>query len=477
MKQVRLIDKKRLENTHLPSQICRTLKAEQGSGNTLYVLVPTKQEGDQPEGERGMKYFSMFSGIGGFEHGIEKAWEALDREEVRMRTDPRGDMPNIDSQQHREELPEQPISNDQEAKATEGMGRLQQEDQEGRDSRELKDLPRIDIGECVGFSEVDKYAIQIYAKQFKEHKNYGDCTKIDWTEVEDFDYLVGGFPCQAFSIAGKRGGFDDTRGTLFFEVARGLREKQPRICVLENVKGLLSHDKGNTFLTILATLDELGYDCQWQVCNSKNFGVPQNRERVFIIGHLRGTRRPEVFPIGYSNGETALSRGRITNASRREFKWQDRSPCLAARDYKEPKIADFRNDEGVRVRKDDMSPCLSARRHSETDPSTMAPMVLPVITPDRPEKRQNGRRFKEDGDPSFTLTAQDKHGVYDGMKIRRLTPTECERLQAFPDGWTEEGIDTEGKPVKISDTQRYKTLGNAVSTCVIQAIFEMLLKQ
>ena len=213
------------------------------------------------------------------------------------------------------------------------------------------------------------------------------------------------------------------------------------------------------------------------MCNSKNFGVPQNRERVFIIGHLRGTRRPEVFPIGYSNGETALSRGRITNASRREFKWQDRSPCLAARDYKEPKIADFRNDEGVRVRKDDMSPCLSARRHSETDPSTMAPMVLPVITPDRPEKRQNGRRFKEDGDPSFTLTAQDKHGVYDGMKIRRLTPTECERLQAFPDGWTEEGIDTEGKPVKISDTQRYKTLGNAVSTCVIQAIFEMLLKQ
>jgi DNA (cytosine-5)-methyltransferase 1 len=154
-----------------------------------------------------------------------------------------------------------------------------------------------DKGECVGYSEKDKYAIQVYSRHF-DHRNYGDITKINEKALPDFDLIVGGFPCQAFSIAGKRHGFQDTRGTLFFDIARIAREKQPRLLLLENVKGLLSHDEGRTFLTILCTLDELGYDCQWQVLNSKDFGVPQNRERVFIIGHLRGTRRPEVFPIG-----------------------------------------------------------------------------------------------------------------------------------------------------------------------------------
>ncbi len=154
---------------------------------------------------------------------------------------------------------------------------------------------------CVGFSEIDKYATEIYQKNFPKHKNYGDITKIDAKELPNFDCLVGGFPCQSFSIAGKRAGFEDVRGTMFFELARILREKQPRLFVFENVKGLFSHDEGRTFLTIITTLDELGYDCQWQLLNSKNHGVPQNRERVFIIGHLRGTRRPEVFPFGTAN--------------------------------------------------------------------------------------------------------------------------------------------------------------------------------
>jgi len=157
-----------------------------------------------------------------------------------------------------------------------------------------------DKGECIGFSEIDKYAIQTYQSHFN-HKNYGDITTINTAELPEFDLLVGGFPCQAFSIAGKRKGFEDTRGTLFFEIARILRDKQPRLFCLENVKGLLSHDNGNTFRTIVSTLNELGYDLQWQVLNSKNFGVPQNRERVFIIGHLRGTSRPEVFPFGSSS--------------------------------------------------------------------------------------------------------------------------------------------------------------------------------
>ena len=113
----------------------------------------------------------------------------------------------------------------------------------------------------------------------------------------EVDVICGGFPCQAFSIAGRRLGFEDTRGTLFFEIARAAKQIQPRFLFLENVKGLLNHDKGRTFTTILTTLDELGFDVEWQVLNSKDFGVPQNRERVFIIGHSRKKGTRLLFPF------------------------------------------------------------------------------------------------------------------------------------------------------------------------------------
>jgi DNA (cytosine-5)-methyltransferase 1 len=216
-----------------------------------------------------VKYLSLFSGIGGFELGIKQAYER--------------------------------ISNEVEQRGC------------GQEKGELEAALPMPIGEsdkrqyptCIGYSEIDRYASSIYQYHFPEHKNYGDITKLDPTTLPDFDLLVGGFPCQTFSIAGKRKGFDDTRGTLFFEIARVLRAKQPRLLLLENVKGLLSHDHGQTFATIIATLDELGYDLQWQVINSKNHGVPQNRERVFIVGNRKGTRQPRVFPIelpyDYSN--------------------------------------------------------------------------------------------------------------------------------------------------------------------------------
>ena len=151
--------------------------------------------------------------------------------------------------------------------------------------------------EIVGHSDIDKYANQIYDKHFKGVTNYGDATKIDPRTLPDFDLLVGGFPCQAFSVAGLRKGLDDTRGTLFFDIARILDYKRPRNFLLENVKGLLSHDSGKTFQTMLGVLSDMGYVVEWEVLNSKNFGVPQNRERVYIIGHLgRGSRR-QIFPI------------------------------------------------------------------------------------------------------------------------------------------------------------------------------------
>jgi DNA (cytosine-5)-methyltransferase 1 len=333
-----------------------------------------------------MKYFSMFSGIGGFEYGIRQS----------------------------------EIKSENSANSQSGTSQL----------------PRRSL--CVGFSEIDTYAIQIYKNHFKGHKNYGDATKINTRELSDFDCLVGGFPCQAFSIAGKRRGFDEARGTLFFEIARILADKRPRCVVLENVKGLLSHDGGKTFQTILKVLSDIGYRIQWQVLNSKNFGVPQNRERVFIIGYLRGPGAGgrKIFPI--------------TGASTKTIR---------------KTMNEGGNHSGGGVF-DENGICPSITAGGTGGATNNCPKItVPVLTPDRVNKSQNGRRFKENGEPSFTLTAQDRHGIFDGCRIRRLTPTECERLQGFPDGWTE----------GISDTQRYKCLGNAVTTNVITAIFERLL--
>lgn len=155
--------------------------------------------------------------------------------------------------------------------------------------------------ECVYANEFDKYAAQIYEKNFGEKPDTRDIREVSSEEIPDHELLTAGFPCQSFSVAGKRGGFADTRGTLFFEIARILRDKRPNYFLLENVKGLLSHESGKTFQTIIGVLTDIGYDLQWEVLNSKGFGVPQNRERVFIIGHLRTLPRPKVFPIGRTN--------------------------------------------------------------------------------------------------------------------------------------------------------------------------------
>jgi len=290
--------------------------------------------------------------------------------------------------------------------------------------------------ECIGFSEVDKYATSIYKKHFPHHEPLGDITKINAEQLPDFDLLVGGFPCQAFSIAGKRKGFDDTRGTLFFEIARILRAKSPPLFLLENVKGLLSHDNGKTFSTIIATLDELGYDLQWQVLNSKNHGVPQNRERVFIVGHLRGTSRPQVFPIGGDDGQDIQA---------------DK-----VREIYEPFPETHRLSDAFRVRgTDGISATLKGEGGGMCAKTGLYAMPLKFL--DRNQKELQG-------DYSFTLDSAQTGGILKDYKIRRLTPTECERLQGFPDGWT----------AGVSDTQRYKTLGNAVTVNVIRDIMKKL---
>lgn len=342
-----------------------------------------------------MKYFSTFSGIGGFEIGIQNAYRStVGRSEE-------------NTPGEHEEFFKRFFTSTWEDPSSEN-GRTGERPADIAHERPL----------CVGYSEIDKYASSVYERNFNGVKNYGDITKINAEELPDFDCLVGGFPCQSFSIAGKRRGFDDTRGTLFFDLARILRAKRPRLFVFENVKGLLSHDNGNTFKTIIATIDELGYDCQWQVLNSKDFGVPQNRERVIIVGHLRGTPRPEVFPIGDSDQEPT-----------REANEQRSASTLTSRS------AGGQNRRGNYITK---QPC---------------------------DGHQPGF-----ADPNDT----DGRGTY--PKIRRLTPIECERLQGFPDNWTANGVDhAKGMFVPISDTQRYKMCGNAVTTNVIQAVFEKIL--
>lgn len=377
--------------------------------------------------------------------------------------------------------------------------------------------------DVVGYSEIDKFAIQVFDYWFKGVKNYGDITKIEAENLPDFDCLVGGFPCQSFSIAGKRGGFKDTRGTLFFDLARILRAKQPRLFVFENVKGLCNHDGGRTFRTIISTIDELGYDCQWQVVNSKDFGVPQNRERIIIVGHLRGTARPQVFPITRSdnqahktdavkvgtlrthkdgNGFREMQSGLAPTIPARAREDGSGQPVIYVREatkkgYAEATVGDSINLQAInsktrrgRIGKQ-IANTLDTGMHQYT--------IQPVITPDRINKSQNGRRFKEDGEPAFAVTATDRHGVLisktvraggrnspHGAKqnwdtydvgngiIRRLTPLECERLQAFPDNWTKFGVTPDDQIIEISDTQRYKMCGNAVTTNVIQAVFERI---
>jgi DNA (cytosine-5)-methyltransferase 1 len=296
-----------------------------------------------------MKYFSMFTGIGGFELGIQRAFD--------------NEHAYLSEESESEERPQ---------------GRFGAADKQGlllHDRNRTTPL-------CVGYSEIDKYAINTY-EGHHEHRNYGDATAIDETGLPDFELLVGGFPCQAFSIAGKRHGFDDTRGTLFFDVARILKHKRPRHLVLENVKGLLSHEQGETFQTILGVLADLGYRVEYMVLNSKNFGVPQNRERVYIVGHLRDDCGGQIFPL-------------------RKLGMGTENPAVT----------------------------LTARGYGS---------------------QRNG-----------TYVATDPEEV----KIRRLTPTECERLQGFPDGWT-----------LGSDTQRYKQCGNAVTVNVVEAVMTALLHE
>ena len=354
--------------------------------------------------------------------------------------------------------------------------------------------------ELIGYSEIDKYAIEVFERHFEGVKNYGDATNIQGDELPDFDLLVGGFPCQAFSVAGKQRGFDDTRGTLFFDIARICSEKRPRYLVLENVKGLLSHDNGKTFQTILRVLSDLGYRVEWQVLNSKDWGVPQNRERIFIIGYLRGFSTQKIFPITSSEGEpvATVTHGAVSSKPKlievtsevdhllKEFR------TFYARKYEvsQEEICDYlkkwRNKSGWSTKKiDEYFGYAHTAGHwfrkdnnsgSIPNPDDWWGLKKILKFDDTYDKQVTTLEEREltyeqslrvyDTSLSKTLTSTEEGGLYrvSPTKIRRLTPTECEKLQGFEYNWT----------YGLSDTQRYKTLGNAVTTNVVTMIMNKL---
>nr|DAW48679.1 MAG TPA: Cytosine specific methyltransferase [Caudoviricetes sp.] len=412
--------------------------------------------------------------------------------------------------------------------------------------------------ECVGFCEWDKFARQSYkAMHYTEGEwESHDIRATKSYDVPDADLWCFGFPCQDISIAGKQKGLQEgERSGLFYEIMRLLagrrKEDRPQWLLIENVKNLLSIGNGFDFARLLLEVGGDGYSLQWQVLNSKDFGVPQNRERVFIVGYLGDIRGREVFPLRPADGENSRELKEITqgvsDAQRiyesdglaRTLKGESggqggktglyavkvlkpygstggvcglkitenetgiASPCVA-RDYK-----------GISRNKGNAVVCMSIRGQKLQKQIDVAPTIdtgcrdnltrkqtcCAVLTPDREKKRQNGRRIKEPGEPSFTLTAQDRHGVAiyqrprgynkggmhdiapalsisawqennllaDNIRIRRLTPREVWRLQGFPDEYFDKA-----KAAGISDTQLYKQAGNSVTVNVARAIGERL---
>lgn len=349
---------------------------------------------------------------------------------------------------------------------------------------------------CVGFCEFDKYARTAYKAMYDtegEWENH-DVRTVKPYDVPAADLWCFGFPCQDISVAGKQKGLQEgERSGLFYEIMRLLagrrKEDRPRWLLIENVKNLLSIGNGFDFARLLCEVGGDGYSLQWDTLNSKDFGVPQNRERVFIVCYLGNIRGREVFPIRPADGENPCELNEITQGVadaqriydggglartlKGESGGQGGKTGLYAVKVLKPYgstggtcgLSITENETGV------AAPC-AARDYKGISRNKGNAVICAVLTPDRGEKRQNGRRIKEPGEPSFTLTAQGRHGVAlldKNIRIRRLTPRECWRLQGFPDEYFDKA-----RAAGISDTQLYKQAGNGVTVNVARAIGERL---
>lgn len=320
--------------------------------------------------------------------------------------------------------------------------------------------------EFVFSSEIDPYARKGYELLYHQVPA-GDITKINEKDVPNHDILVGGFPCQAFSISGKRQGFRDTRGTLFFDIARIAREKQPKYLFLENVKGLLNHDKGNTFRIILETLSDLGYMVDFDVFTSTDFLVPQKRERIFIIA-----KRSDGEKVREWEKKSEVP---AVNKAKKEL---NKNKSISPFDFPFPKRKKASlTFQSVLEKNPDKKYTVSEEKKKRL----ISQIIDPLLKDEIFLIDDQGRRKKKLKKLTICPTIRrEMHGnepkvvtVKKGnISIRRLTPLECFRLQGFPDTYYKI-LKKEG----ISDTQLYKLAGNAVTTNVVQHIFEKIIEE
>ena len=360
---------------------------------------------------------------------------------------------------------------------------------------------------CIGFCEIDKFARASYKAI---HNTKGEIELHDITAVSDefirgigrVDIICGGFPCQAFSIAGNRRGFEDTRGTLFFEIARFASILRPKYLFLENVKGILNHENGITFETIISTLDELGYNVEWQLLNSKDFGVPQNRERVFIIGHLRGERTRRIFPLSSTGRQVDKHQEQSTNTLTTRYPNSQGvgSYIIESESQKVKSIGNIhpsgKGMNGEVYQADGLAPTITTNKGEGQKIAIKSNTIkqFGVLQPNfnqcgvvyetdgiaptirayqggglEPKIIQRSHGYNQGGEHNIapTLTSNSYHEnnhLSDGFRIRKLTPRECWRLQGFPDWAFDKAQEVN------SNSQLYKQSGNSVTVNVIAVI-------
>lgn len=297
---------------------------------------------------------------------------------------------------------------------------------------------------CVFSSEKDLNCQEVYKKNFGEQP-FGDITQIDPKEIPDFEVLLGGFPCQPFSISGKKQGFNDTRGTLFFDICRIIQEKQPKLIVLENVKHLIHHDKKRTLKTILTTLKNLGYNVSQSILNAKDFGLPQNRERIFIIGSKKS-----FFDFDQLKKQAPATLQNFLDTEG-TFEYLDESTYTLIPHPKKQrtglKFVGYRNKNtwktGVRPNTEHLS-----RVHRQPNRIYSVEGVHPTLS----SQEMSGRFF-------IYLPSTNQ--------VRKLTINECYRIMGFPENFKRHE----------RTGQQYKQIGNSVAISVIEAIAQQIIKQ
>jgi DNA (cytosine-5)-methyltransferase 1 len=301
--------------------------------------------------------------------------------------------------------------------------------------------------DCVFSSDFNPKVQETYEKNFGE-KPFGDITQVNPKDIPDFDVLLGGFPCQPFSISGKKLGFEDTRGTLFFDVCRIIEDKKPKVVVLENVQHLIHHDKKRTFGVIIRSLEDLGYNVSYRILNTKDFGLPQNRERIFIVGSKKGffdfdkMRKKKTKPLKYFLDK----KGDFEYVKEGEYTLLDKSFVKVQKDSGLMFVG-YRNKDGFKV---GIRPNTLHLNRVHRQPNRI--YSVEGLHPTLPSQETSGRFF-------VYLPEEDR--------VRKLTINECYRIMGFPEDYK--------KHTTVGE--QYKQIGNSVTVNITEEISYQIIEQ